>query len=277
MAGSPAVTGENAFTDVEAGSWYEDAIIWAAANGIVEGYGDGTFFPDADVTREQMAAILYRYAEYAGLDVTGRGDLTAFPDGESVSAWAEENVSWAVAEGLLTGRDDGTLDPAGTATRAEIATILMRYCETVGEIKSPQAPQRALPLGSALFLERLPLRWGQSTSLSASLRATSPSAREAIAPRRFLSQPQRPPGAAAGEAVDAVQQGRYGGDQEQAVAQPSDFPNGEAAIVEKQDHGVKTQDQRCPRHCGRQVYPAHLVPGGPAEVRPRRARCRRSS
>ncbi len=133
MAGSPAVTGENAFTDVEAGSWYEDAIIWAAANGIVEGYGDGTFFPDADVTREQMAAILYRYAEYAGLDVTGRGDLTAFPDGETVSAWAEENVAWAVAEGLLTGRDDQTLDPAGTATRAEIATILMRYCETVAQ------------------------------------------------------------------------------------------------------------------------------------------------
>ena len=80
-----------------------------------------------------MAAILYRYAKFAGLDVSASGDLTAFPDGDSVSGWAKDSVSWAVAEGLLTGRDDGTLDPAGTATRAEIATILMRWCENVAK------------------------------------------------------------------------------------------------------------------------------------------------
>ena len=133
MAGEREVSGESIFTDVAARSWYEDAINWAAANEIVNGYGEGIFAPDRTITREEMAAILNRYAEFAGLDVSASDDLTVFPDADSVSDRAETNVSWAVAEGLLTGQDDSTLDLAGTATRAEIATILMRYCENVAK------------------------------------------------------------------------------------------------------------------------------------------------
>ena len=133
MAGELEVSGESIFTDVAARSWYEDAISWAAANEIVNGYGEGIFAPDRTITREEMAAILNRYAEFAGLDVSASDDLTVFPDADSVSDRAETNVSWAVAEGLLTGQDDSTLDLAGTATRAEIATILMRYCENVAK------------------------------------------------------------------------------------------------------------------------------------------------
>lgn len=122
--GEKHVDHDLSFEDVESGSWYEEAVRWAASEGIVSGV-DGTHFdPDSPITREQLAAILYRYG---GSD--GRASLEAFPDASSVSSWAAESTSWAVAEGLLTGMDDGSLNPLGTATRAQVATILMRFLE----------------------------------------------------------------------------------------------------------------------------------------------------
>ncbi len=136
MAGMPAITGEgNAFTDVAAGSWYADAIDWAAENGIVEGYGDGTFFPDNDITREQMATILYRYAQYMDVDVSVGEDtnILSYADFDEISEYAIPALQWACGAGVITGVTEDTLVPQGTATRAQVSTILMRYCETVAK------------------------------------------------------------------------------------------------------------------------------------------------
>ena len=132
QAGSPAVTGSAAFTDVEADTWYTDAVNWASANGIVSGYGEGKFGPNDPITREQMAAILCRYASYKGMDVTKRADLSAFSDAGQVSDYALETMRWAVAEGLITGTSETTLSPAGSATRAQAALILMRFAALEG-------------------------------------------------------------------------------------------------------------------------------------------------
>ena len=132
QAGSPAVTGGAAFTDVAAGTWYTDAVAWASANGIVSGYGEGKFGPNDPITREQMAAILCRYAGYRGMDVTKRADLSAFADAGQVSDYALETMRWAVAEGLITGTSETTLSPAGSATRAQAALILMRFAALEG-------------------------------------------------------------------------------------------------------------------------------------------------
>ena len=129
MEGTPSASGA-AFTDVPAGQWYAPAVAWAGANGIVTGYSDGSFQPNAPVTREQLAAILYRYARYKGYRVTASGDAAAFPDGDRVSAYAVDAVNWAVGTGLLQGSDH-MLAPNGGATRAQTATILMRFCENV--------------------------------------------------------------------------------------------------------------------------------------------------
>ena len=118
---------ECAFTDVADGTWYTDAVAWAAANGIVTGINDTTFAPDAEITRESLAVILYRYAQMKELSQGETGNLTAFADGASVSDWAAEAMSWAVGEGILTGKSGNTLDPQGTATRAEVSTMLMRF------------------------------------------------------------------------------------------------------------------------------------------------------
>ena len=117
------------FADVAAGAYYAGAVAWASANGIVTGYGDGTFGPDTAITREQLAAILYRYAQYLGLEVSQTADLTGYGDAADISEWAQQAFAWAVREGLISGMDDGTLAPRGTATRAQVATILMRLCE----------------------------------------------------------------------------------------------------------------------------------------------------
>ena len=127
LAGEPDA-GECAFTDVASGTWYTDAVAWAAANGVVTGTTTTTFAPDAAITRESLAVILYRYAEMKEQAQGEKGDLTAFADGASVSDWAAEAMAWAVGEGILTGKSGNTLDPQGTATRAEVATILMRFC-----------------------------------------------------------------------------------------------------------------------------------------------------
>lgn len=130
-AGKPA-EGTNIFTDVPNGQWYTQAIAWAAKNDIVAGMGDGKFAPNANVTREQMAAILYRYAVYIGIDVSASGDLSTFRDPERVSGWAVKEMRWAVAEGIISGdqRSDGIyLDPKGNATRAQVAAMMMRFIE----------------------------------------------------------------------------------------------------------------------------------------------------
>jgi hypothetical protein len=119
------------FTDVGT-SWYTDAVNWAAENKIVDGYGDGTFGPMDKITREQLAVILYRYAAMKGYDVSQRADLTGFTDRAAISSWAEDAMSWAVAVGLIEGMDDTTLSPDGSALRAQVATVLMRFCSKVG-------------------------------------------------------------------------------------------------------------------------------------------------
>ena len=129
QAGSPVVNYAMNFSDVESGVWYTEAVRWAAAEGIVKGYSDTVFAPDDTVTREQLATILYRYAGYKEYDVSAKGDLTTFADGSTVSTWAADGMTWAVGAQLITGKDGGKLDPTGTATRAEIATILMRFAE----------------------------------------------------------------------------------------------------------------------------------------------------
>ena len=135
MAGEPEVTGESAFTDVAEGSWYADAINWAAANEIVNGYGDGIFAPDTDITREQMAAILYRYAQYKGFDVSVGEDtnILSYTDFDAISEYAIPALQWACGAGVIQGVTEDTLVPQGTATRAQVATILMRFCENVAK------------------------------------------------------------------------------------------------------------------------------------------------
>ena len=127
LAGSPEQTSENPFTDVADDAWYADAVIWAAEQGIVTGTSATTFQPDGSVTREQLAAILYRYDGGDGV----RGALTAYPDSAAVSAYAVPGLAWAVKYGIVTGTD-GLLVPQGTATRAQGAAMLWRYLEDAG-------------------------------------------------------------------------------------------------------------------------------------------------
>ena len=133
LAGQPDVSGDLPFTDVAAGTWYTDAVLWAAQNGIVNGLGENTFAPMNTLTREQLVTMLYRYAEAEGYDVSAAADLSGYPDAGKVQPYAQEAMSWAVAEGIVAGMEDGTLNPAGNATRAQIATILMRFCEGVAK------------------------------------------------------------------------------------------------------------------------------------------------
>ena len=133
LEGEPAVTGQSPFTDVEADTWYTDAVIWAAEEGVVNGVSATQFAPGNNITREQLATILFRYAQAKGYDVSPRADLSGFPDAGDILPYAQEAMAWAVAEGLLQGFEDDTLRPQGNATRAQIATILMRFCEGVAE------------------------------------------------------------------------------------------------------------------------------------------------
>ena len=132
LAGQPDVSGDLPFTDVAAGTWYTDAVLWAAQNGIVNGLGENTFAPMNTLTREQLVTMLYRYAEAAGYDVSAAADLSGYPDAGKVQTYAQKAMTWAVAEGIVEGMD-GNLNPAGSATRAQIATILMRFCEGVAK------------------------------------------------------------------------------------------------------------------------------------------------
>ncbi len=130
LEGEPTVTGRSSFTDVRSGAYYEKAVIWAAANGIVTGTDSTSFSPDAKVTREQLAAILYRYAQYRKLDTDASAKLNSFTDADSVSAYASEALGWAVSESLINGAS-GKLMPKGDATRAQVAAILHRFVKNV--------------------------------------------------------------------------------------------------------------------------------------------------
>ena len=131
LEGSPAVTAESSFTDVASGQWYTDAVRWASANKIVDGYGNGLFGTNDSVTRQQIAAILYRYAALKGYDVTKAADLTAYTDASGLADWARSGMAWANAAGLITGRTETALVPGGTASRAEVATMLMRLAALI--------------------------------------------------------------------------------------------------------------------------------------------------
>lgn len=127
--GSPVVSGQCPFGDVAAGKYYRKAVIWAAENQIVGGLGGDRFGPDEPVTREQLAAILYRYANYKGYDTQRSVELAKFADRDDVGSYAVNAVKWAVADGLLSGVSATELQPKGFAIRAQVAAILMRFCE----------------------------------------------------------------------------------------------------------------------------------------------------
>ena len=139
MEGSPVPKGKNSFTDVEAGKWYADAITWTAENGIFAGYGKDKFCPDDPITREQLAAIFYRYADYKGYDLTVKGDLDKFKDADKITDYAKTAMQWAVGSGLVKGKSGNLLDSQGTATRAEIAAMLHRFIEKY-ELVQGKAP-----------------------------------------------------------------------------------------------------------------------------------------
>jgi len=129
MEGKPTGSKGETFADVAKDAWYADAVAWASANGIVKGYGNGKFGPNDRITREQMATILYRYAIAKKYDVSKTNDLKAFVDAKDVSDWALAGMKWAVGTGLINGRDATHLVPRDTATRAEVATIITRFCK----------------------------------------------------------------------------------------------------------------------------------------------------
>ena len=133
LEGEPWVNYLLPFTDVTAEQWYTEAVRWAASEGIVTGVSETSFAPDDPVTREQLAAILYRYAQYKGYDVTDTADLSTYADASQISAYATTAMQWANAGGLITGSTSTTLNPQGNATRAEVAAILMRFCENIAK------------------------------------------------------------------------------------------------------------------------------------------------
>ena len=133
LEGKPAVTGDSTFTDVTSGHWAVDAITWAAQNDIVAGIGGGLYDPDSNVTREQFAVMLYKYARFKGYDLTATGDLTQFPDAGSISSWAETALSWANGNGLINGHENGTIDPKGSTIRAQAASIMANFDQNVAK------------------------------------------------------------------------------------------------------------------------------------------------
>lgn len=134
LEGQPAVNGRSGFSDVQYNGYYEDAVTWAADNGIVNGTSTSTFSPNVNVTREQMAAILYRYAQYKKYNTAASSSLNSFSDHTSVSGYAEASLQWSVAEKLVNG-SNGKLMPTGNATRAQVAAILHRFVENVATTK----------------------------------------------------------------------------------------------------------------------------------------------
>lgn len=122
------ISGTVNYNDVSNSEWYYDAIVWADKNGIVNGYGDGRFGPNDDITREQLAAIFARYAKYVGVDTSAANNLRRFTDKDLISDWAIDSIKWTVGSGLVEGKPGNKIDPLGNATRAESAAMMMRYC-----------------------------------------------------------------------------------------------------------------------------------------------------
>ncbi len=134
LEGEPAFMNDNTFSDVVSGSWYEKAVVWASGKGIVLGYDDGSFRPDKAITREELAAILYRYAQMKGEGFTGSWVfLLPFEDRADISGWADEAVHWCFMKGVILGRTETTFVPKATATRAEAAAMIQRFCESLGK------------------------------------------------------------------------------------------------------------------------------------------------
>ena len=154
--GEPSTSWRNQFTDVSAGQWYSNAVIWAFDNGIVTGTSPSTFAPGANITREQFATMMHRYAEFTGQDVTICGDfiLGGFQDAGSVSSWAMTAMRWAVYTGLISGTGNYMLSPGGNATRAQAAVILTRFLDSV-DTPEPPAPQSVniVPLLGRIYSE----------------------------------------------------------------------------------------------------------------------------
>ena len=130
LAGSPSPTGANPFTDVRAGQYYTDAVIWAAEQGLAKGVTETRFAPDAPITREQLVTFLYRYAGMNGADTTATGSLSSFPDASRVSEYAQTPMMWAVQTGLIQGMG-GRLAPQASATRVQAAAFLTRFCVNI--------------------------------------------------------------------------------------------------------------------------------------------------
>ena len=136
LEGQPDISGENLgypYEDVNAEEWYGNAVYWARLTGVATGYGDGTFQPGDSITRQEFAQMLYNYAKYKGYDLSAEGDFSTFPDANSIADWAETAMSWANGNGLINGHDDGTIDAAGTGTRAQAASILMKFDQNLVE------------------------------------------------------------------------------------------------------------------------------------------------
>ena len=136
LEGRPAVSGNTSFEDVSASAWYADSVNWAASMGVMNGYGNGNFGPEENITREQVATILYNYAQYKGYDMRTSSDLSGYQDASSISDWARSEMEWAVGNHLINGRTSSLLDPSGDATRAEVAKILWFFCEGIARVNS---------------------------------------------------------------------------------------------------------------------------------------------
>ena len=135
LEGEPASAGAAPFSDVEAGAYYEQAVSWAEAHGIVKGYGNGKFGPNDPITREQLVSILWRYAQCKGMDVSvgENTNILSYKDINEAGEWAIPALQWACGEGLMNGKPGGVLDPRGHATRAEAAAVLMRFHESIAK------------------------------------------------------------------------------------------------------------------------------------------------
>ena len=136
LEGQPDLSDENLgypYEDVDAQAWYGNAVYWARITGVATGYGDGTFQPGDSITRQEFAQMLYNYAKYKGYDLSAEGDLSTFPDANSIADWAEAAMSWANGNELINGHDDGTIDAAGIGTRAQAASILMKFDQNLVE------------------------------------------------------------------------------------------------------------------------------------------------
>ena len=133
LEGQPKVSGSAPFDDVASNAWYSNAVMWAEKNNLVTGYGNGKFGPENNITREQLAAILYRYAQYKNYSTSDSVNLSKFTDGDAVSSWAVEAVKWAAGSKLCNGKSNNVLDPTGTATRAEVAQMMMNFCENIAK------------------------------------------------------------------------------------------------------------------------------------------------